>query len=106
MFWSEAILIVKNKFIFISVGSSFLNRGITFASFNSSVKMPVFNTWLINKLSGCIIAGSMILINFEDIPSNPQLFVEGFLCLYLLNFTHLLGMCLFLVRNISIHSVV
>ena len=41
--------------------------------------MPVFNTWLINKVSGFIIAGSMILINFEEIPSSPQLFLrEGF----------------------------
>ena len=30
---------------------------------------------------------------------------EDFLCLYLLNFTHLLGMCLFLERKISLHSV-
>ena len=62
-----------------SLGSSFLNRGITLAILNSSWKMPVFNTWLINKVSGLIIAGSMILINFEEIPSSPQLFLrEGF----------------------------
>ena len=36
--------------------------------------MSVFNTWLINKVSGLIIAGSMILIIFEEIPSSPQLF--------------------------------
>ena len=46
------------------------------AIFNSSGKLPVFNTWLINKVSGLIIAGSMILINFEEIPSSPQLFFE------------------------------
>ena len=36
--------------------------------------MPVFNTWLISKVSGLIIAGSIILIHLEDIPSSPQLF--------------------------------
>ena len=51
------------------------------AIFNSSGKMPVFNTWLINKVSGLIIAGSMILINFEEIPSSPQLFLGKFLYL-------------------------
>ena len=29
---------------------------------------------LINKVSCLIIAGSIILINFEEIPSSPQLF--------------------------------
>ncbi len=55
----------------------FLNRGITLAIFNSSGKMHMFNTWLINKVSGLIIAGSIILINLEEIPSSPQLFFEG-----------------------------
>ena len=59
-----------------SLGSSFLNRGITLAIFNSSGKMPVFNTWLINKVRGLIIAGPMILIIVEEIPYNPQLFLR------------------------------
>ena len=46
------------------------------AIFNSSGKMPVFNTWLINKVSGLIIAGSIILINLEEIPSSPQPFLR------------------------------
>ena len=46
------------------------------AIFNSSGKMPVFNTWLINKVSGLIIAGSIILINLEEIPSSPQLILR------------------------------
>ena len=62
----------------------FLNRGITLAICNSSGKMPVFNTWLINKVSGLIIAGSMILINVEEIPSSPQLFFEGRFCIVFL----------------------
>ena len=57
-----------------SVGSSFLNRGITLSIFNSSGKMPVFNTWLINYVNDLIVAGSIILINFEEIPSSTQLF--------------------------------
>ena len=59
------------------MGSSFLNLGITLARNyfgNSSGKMHVFNTWLINKVSGLIIAGSITLINLEEIPSSPQLF--------------------------------
>ena len=59
-------------------------RGITLAIFNSSGKMPVFNIWFINKISGLIIAGSMILINFEEIPSSPQLFFEGRFCIVFL----------------------
>ena len=39
--------------------------------------MSVFNTWLTNKVSGLIIAGSIILINLEEIPSSPQLFFWG-----------------------------
>ena len=62
-----------------SVGSYFLNIEITLAIFSSSGKMPVFNTWLIIKVSGLIIVGSIILINLEEIPSSPQLFLrEGF----------------------------
>ena len=38
-----------------SVGSSFLNIVITLAIFNSSGKLPVFNIWLISKVSGLII---------------------------------------------------
>ena len=66
------------------MGSSFLNKGITLAIFNSSGKMPVFNTWLINNVSGLIIAGSIILINLEEIPSSPQLFFEGRFCIVFL----------------------
>ena len=54
------------------MGSSFLNIGITLAIFNSSGKMPVFNTWLISKVSGLIIAGSIILINFQYLGSTVQ----------------------------------
>ena len=61
------------------MGSSFLNIGITSAIFNSSGKMHVFNPWLISKVSGLIIAGSIILSNLDEIPSSPQLFLrEGF----------------------------
>ena len=61
------------------MGSSFLNIGITLAIFNSSGKMPVLNTWLISKVSGLIIAGSIILINLDEIPPSPHLFfMEGF----------------------------
>ena len=59
-----------------SVGSSFLNIGINLAIFNSSGKKPVFNIWLISKVSGLIIAGSIILINLDEIPSSPQLFLR------------------------------
>ena len=62
----------------------FLNKGITLAIFNSSGKMPVFNTWLINNVSGLIIAGSIILINLEEKPSSPQLFFEGRFCIVFL----------------------
>ena len=37
--------------------------------------------------------------------NKPCVIQEDFLCLYLLNFTHLLGMCLFLERKISLHSI-
>ena len=44
----------------------------------------MFNTWLINKVSGLIIAGSFILINLEEMPSSPQLFFEGRVCIVFL----------------------
>ena len=66
------------------MGSAFLNIVITLAIFSSSGKIPVFNTWLINKVSGLIIAGSIILINLEEIPSSPQLFFEGRVCIVFL----------------------
>ena len=43
-----------------------------------------FNTWLISKVSGLIIAGSIILINLDEIPSSPQLFFEGRVCIVFL----------------------
>ena len=51
------------------------------AIFSSSGKMPVFNTWFINIVTDLIIAGSIIYINFEEIPSNPQLLFVGRLCI-------------------------
>ena len=54
------------------------------AIFNLSGKMPVFNTWLISKVVGLIIAGSIILINLDEIPSSPQLFFEGRVCIVFL----------------------
>ena len=44
------------------------------AIFSSSGNIPVFNTWFINIVNDLIIAGSIIFSNFEEIPSNPQLF--------------------------------
>ena len=38
--------------------------------------------------------------------NKPCVIQEDYLCLYLLNFTHLLGMCLLLECKISLHSVV
>ena len=37
------------------------------AIFNSSGKIPVFNTWFINIVNDLIIAGSIIFINLEEI---------------------------------------
>ena len=44
---------------------------------------------------------SLYLMDFDK----PCVIQEEFLCLYLLNFTHLLGMCLFSERKISLHRV-
>ena len=44
----------------------------------------MFNTWLSSKVSGFIIAGSIILINLDEIPSSPQLFFEGRVCIVFL----------------------
>ena len=44
----------------------------------------MFSTWLINKVSGLIIAGSIILLNLEEIPSSPQIFFEGRVCIVFL----------------------
>ncbi len=35
--------------------------------------MPVFNIWLIIKVTGLINAGLIVLIVFEEMPSKPQL---------------------------------
>ena len=51
------------------------------AIFSSSGKIPVFNTWFVNLVNDLIITGSISLINFEEIPSNPQLFFVGRLCI-------------------------
>ena len=72
------------------------------AIFISSGKMPVFNTWLINKVSGLIIAGSIMLINLEEIPPSPHLFFEGRVCIVFLTVSssmfsklHTVFICLF-----------
>ena len=100
-----------------SVGSSFLNIVITLAIFNSSGKLPVFNIWLISKVGGLIIAGSIILINLDEIPSSPQLLFEGRVCIVFLTvsssmfsklntvFICLLEMCSDIVFNITCKSL-
>ena len=42
-----------------------------------SGNIPVFNTWLINRVSGLIITGAITFNNFDDISSYPQLFFVG-----------------------------
>ena len=42
-----------------------------------SGNIPVFNTWLINGVSGLIITGTITFNNFDDISSYPQLFFVG-----------------------------
>ena len=37
----------------------------------------MFNTWLINRVSGLIITGAITFNNFDDISSYPQLFFAG-----------------------------
>ena len=49
------------------------------AILSSSGRIP--NTWFINIVNDLIIAGSIIFINFEEIPSNLQLFFVGRLCI-------------------------
>ena len=44
----------------------------------------MFNTWLISKVSGLIIAGSIILFNLDEMPFSPQLFFEGRVCIVFL----------------------
>ena len=39
-----------------------------------SGNIPVFNTWLINIVSGLIITGAITFNNFDDISSYPQIF--------------------------------
>ena len=63
------------------------------AILNSSGKMRVFNTWLINKVSGLIIVGSIILINLEEI---PHCFCTDYIYLYI---------GFFLLGNIYGHEV-
>ena len=41
----------------------------------------MFNTWFINIVNDLIIAGSIIFINFEEIPPNPQIFFVGRFCI-------------------------
>ena len=38
---------------------------------------PVFNTWLIKRVSGLIITGAITFNNFDDTSSYPQLFFVG-----------------------------
>ena len=37
----------------------------------------MFNTWIINRVSGLIITGAITFNNFDDISSYPQLFFVG-----------------------------
>ncbi len=47
--------------------------GIILVILNLSVKMPVVNIWLIIKVIGLIYVVFIILIIFDEIPSDPQL---------------------------------
>ena len=51
--------------------------GITLAILSLSGNIPVFNTWLINRVSGLIITGAITFNNFDDISSYPQYFLSG-----------------------------
>ena len=44
-----------------------------------SGNIPVFNTWLINRVSGLISTCAITFNNFDDISSYPQLFFVGIL---------------------------
>ena len=60
--------------------SSFLKIGITLAILNLSRNMPVFFNWINNRVNDLMMAGSIIFNNFEEIPSQPQVFLlESFL---------------------------
>ena len=52
-----------------------LNFGNFFKLLSGNI--PVFNTWLINRVSGLIITGAITFNNFDDISSYLQLFFVG-----------------------------
>ena len=51
--------------------------GITLAILSLSGNIPVFNTWLINRVNDLIITGAITFNNFDDISSCPQLLFAG-----------------------------
>ena len=72
-----------------SDGSSFLKIGITLAIFSLSKNMPVFINLFINRFNDLRMADSIIFNSFEEIPSQPQLFLLERFLFFSLQFLYL-----------------